>query len=497
MEPVKERADLTSASSKDDNRRHEFVDGAPFAEPPTTDQQVSKKIKTDSASSDTTMNEKDENYDLALLSREIQNLPVWRRNRNLCRYLMETVLPRWKADYHRHTEADASVESRDTGEGGPSSHSPLSSNSDPARIRNVAWKGIRKRFAKELNECEPIVMYLQNAVQDYHKKGDASTKPLPTILDLCSGFGICSMILSEVLSCPNYATIDASSSSDNASGLKQPVVSRIVLIDYSWPCPKIAKTSTKPPDPRRPKVHVPNLSTLHLTSRSWPIPLFPKKRNLKAGRQFRQIVNYDIEPSPGPVFVFGIHLCKALSVKAIQLFASSDKITQFILKPCCLPGQRMLRIKPPIVWTFGNQNESFVSDSSKSSSSYFEFTAHDVYDVSEEDATGDAPTDKSKDVLNSTREVSETKITEEDVGDDESTSVFGSSHRDPNFTNKRYDRWVGLLEKGCRCCVGSRSTQSDDGPAVMDLQVKVVQHDLMRRSFQNKIIYCMRQKVDA
>jgi hypothetical protein len=304
--------------------------------------------------------------DVALIARDLQQLPVWTRNEALCTRLVEDILPVWKRDLDGTEEKGSN-----------------------------AWQRIRKRFAKEMNECEPILTYVQTVVEQH-----PVAEPPVTVVDLCSGFGVCSMILAEILP-PNR-------------------VSRIELLDRQWPH-----------DPNNPTAG--NISIEHLTGRRWPVPMHYRKRNLKAGREVRMIHERVLEPAEGPVIMIGIHLCRSLSVRAIQLFQGSTKIDTFCLKPCCLPGRKMVRHDPPIVWEFGNG---------------YCFGPKDVY-IADDDS----------DVLAAEQQQ-------------------GNGHRrDENFSNGRFSRWVELLRRSCE---GS------------DVRVEVKEHEITKHYFHNKILYCRR-----
>ena len=64
------------------------------------------------------------------------------------------------------------------------------------RLDPPSWRRVRKRVAKELNECGPALEWLQAEIPRLSRcHGGARV----TIVDLCSGFGIFSMFASELL----------------------------------------------------------------------------------------------------------------------------------------------------------------------------------------------------------------------------------------------------------------------------------------------------------
>eukprot|EP00542_Grammatophora_oceanica_P012108 CAMPEP_0194031728 /NCGR_PEP_ID=MMETSP0009_2-20130614/4830_1 /TAXON_ID=210454 /ORGANISM="Grammatophora oceanica, Strain CCMP 410" /LENGTH=394 /DNA_ID=CAMNT_0038671957 /DNA_START=35 /DNA_END=1216 /DNA_ORIENTATION=- len=232
--------------------------------------------------------------DIARIEEKLRSYAIWTRNPELCQTLLTRVLPLWQADL------DLEVDTQ-----------------DGSRRRKNTWTKVRDHFPKEINEAEPIIRFIVDFVHEWDDNG----VPI-TIIDLCSGFGISSMALAEILP-PER-------------------VGRIWMVDKLWPH-----------DPTNPSEG--NLSTKHLSGRSYPIPLKYRKTDIKAGRELRQIHKYVLEAAPGPVILMGIHLCKSLAVRAIQLCQSSQKIVAFCLKPCCLPGRKMaFKPKIPIVWEFKN-----------------------------------------------------------------------------------------------------------------------------------------------
>jgi hypothetical protein len=206
--------------------------------------------------------------DLDFVQRRLTSSVVWQRNKSLCRTIRDEILPRWKHDL-------------------------------PA----PAWAKVRKRFVKELNEAEPCIQFVQSLVE--------SSEPPVLIVDLCSGFGIFGMLLSELLP------------PDRVTG--------IWLLDRSYAM-----------DQDQALPH--HLSVDHIVQRSsscWPIPLRIRKVDLRKPREKNQLHKY-IFGASRTIFT-GIHLCKALSVHAINLYhvhALTGLALGLILKPCCLPGKR-------------------------------------------------------------------------------------------------------------------------------------------------------------
>lgn len=184
-----------------------------------------------------------------------------------------------------------------------------------------------------------------------------------TIIDLASGKGYLSMILSELLPLEK--------------------VFRIVLMDKAWPMRNLQPTSnninwehiygktnvgnmgSEKDDETDDDVVVPitvdvteeddELSTANETSwtaqgsreetpaktyyDTWPIALDTSKQDLKHSRQLKKIQEHYLSNPDHPVIILAIHLCGTLSMKAVQLFNDNPKTVHFLaLKPCCLPG---------------------------------------------------------------------------------------------------------------------------------------------------------------
>jgi len=303
---------------------------------------------------------------------------VWKRNPTLCQRLLEDILPAWKLDLHKPEHGLKS------------------------------WRRIRRIVSKEFNESEPILAHVQSLVE----KHPESEPPL-TIVDLCSGFGICSLILSEILP-PNK-------------------VSRIELVDKQFPSDAENLTRGK-------------ISVQHLTGRDWPIPLRYVKRNVNVARELQQIHDRDFDAAEGRIIIIGVHLCNVLSVRAIQLFLKSSKVDHLCLKPCCLPGKKILKdpTKVPIFWEFPNG---------------FRFGPSNVYCM----------------------DVGLKEKNDSNFDDDESdpAECAAGGHGGGHGT-KFFNCWVELLRRSCESS---------------DVQVDVTEHEILENYILNKILFC--RKVSA
>jgi len=118
---------------------------------------------------------------------------------------------------------------------------------------------------------------------------------------------------------------------------------RIVLVDKCWP-EVTAETAG---------AH--QISWDHIHDGNWKVPLVTRKSNIKASREVKQLQKYVFGPAEqhGPVIMLAVHLCGALSCKAIAMFNDNPIIKLMLLKPCCLPSKQMLRSRRhPVEWSF-------------------------------------------------------------------------------------------------------------------------------------------------
>jgi hypothetical protein len=165
------------------------------------------------------------------------------------------------------------------------------------------WKRIFKKdkVIKELLECIPIIDALQHWIVHHQNV---------TIIDLASGKGYLSMLLSELLP-PDRVT-------------------KIVLMDKQWP---MCHDDMKP--------HHINWSHIYGYKDggpyyTWPIRLVTSKQDLKQSTALKQVTARFLQRAP--VAVLAVHLCGTLSLRAIDICNQSENVQFVALKPCCLPA---------------------------------------------------------------------------------------------------------------------------------------------------------------
>lgn len=328
---------------------------------------------------------------------ELLKLPVYNRNRSLCNRIVESILPLWAQDYGEES---------------------------------TTWSKIRKKFAKEFNETEPAISFILKQVDGGGANMD-ETRPI-VLVDICSGFGIASMLLSELL--------DASR------------VKCIWLLDKRWPS-NPHSSSNKPN----------YISTAHLHSRTWPIPIQTRQVDMKRSRDKHQLPTYVYGNDTQAIF-FGIHLCKKLAVHAINLFHDSDNAICLVLKPCCLPGTRANQLyirdeihgRQPMVYEFRNGYSFRLIDLMKRTSR------------NEDDETDDVEVSTGESEKSAT------------ISSVQGGAIYCCSHSGACTDNARFSSWVDHLESGCtsKTCRVRRETI-----------------EIQRHHFQNEFLFCERIKL--
>jgi len=212
------------------------------------------------------------------------------------------------------------------------------------------WKRIFKkdRVVKELIESVPIIQSVKDIIMkeesslsnnNNNTATDTTTEEEKyTIVDLCSGKGYLSMLLSEIL--------------------PPEKVRKFVLVDKAW---AIASPETKELKPHHMnwdhiygEVVDVDTSSNQTYFTTWPIPLYTSKQDLKQSCNARQMKKHFFDKTPGPIILLAVHLCGTLSIKAVDMFNQHDQVHFLALKPCCLP--KMVYAKRKEVFQIGTHS---------------------------------------------------------------------------------------------------------------------------------------------
>lgn len=187
------------------------------------------------------------------------------------------------------------------------------------------WRRLFKheRVLKEVIESVPVVKAVQDWIERHSSEQESATSGKVTIIDLCSGKGYLSMLLSEILP-PDR-------------------VEKCLLIDKAWPM-----CHSTPHAHHMSWEHIYGDMNIDVGPRyfnTWPIPLVTCKKNLKQSKEldylrqrFSPSSSKDGETQDVPiVLILAVHLCGTLSIQAVKLFQMIPSAQMLLLKPCCLP----------------------------------------------------------------------------------------------------------------------------------------------------------------
>lgn len=184
--------------------------------------------------------------------------------------------------------------------------------------KKAIWLRLLKhgRLFKEFSEVLPVAARVLEWIKTVSSLG---IKEKITIVDLGSGVGYLSILLSELLSGNQH-------------------VARFVLVDKAFPC-----LNAKPG-----KTHI-NPSHLSIDD-FWAFEMTYRKYNIQSSSGQRDLQKHVLARAPGPVVILGVHLCGVLSIRAVQVFNDHPRCSFIALKPCCLPHIVLAR---GCVWEVG------------------------------------------------------------------------------------------------------------------------------------------------
>ena len=191
------------------------------------------------------------------------------------------------------------------------------------RGNQALWRRIftRDRVFKEFLEAVPIIDAVVRLVAE--RKNECFT-----IVDLASGKGYLSMLLSELL--------------------PPEKVAKFILVDKAWPM-----CNSEPSPHHMSWEHIyGNKTETESYFDTWPIPLHTSKQDLKKSYNMRQLKKRLFDPAPGPIIILAVHLCGTLSLRAVDMFNNNDNVCFFALKPCCLPA--MTHVERDEIFQLGN-----------------------------------------------------------------------------------------------------------------------------------------------
>ena len=143
----------------------------------------------------------------------------------------------------------------------------------------------RGKILKEFNEVIPIAYRVRAYVKTVLSSNPSQAL---TILDLCSGIGYLSILLSELLN----RDYKRSNNNPNNPNLLDNIT--FVLIDKSFP--QLNQPTQK---------H--HINPEHLTQNLFPGRMKYRKYDLKATSSLRQLQKHILDPSLGPICVLGIY----------------------------------------------------------------------------------------------------------------------------------------------------------------------------------------------
>jgi len=184
------------------------------------------------------------------------------------------------------------------------------------------------RMFKEMTESLPMVARFLSWLEALGSEGDNDGKEPVTVVELCSGIGYMSMLLSEIVRAREEEAL-AGTTARRRSSLRS--IARFVLIDNAFPMQGMeAKAQHINPQ----HLLAPNLFAHDLSFR---------KYDLKSSSGHRQLAEHVLNNQPGCVALLGFHLCGVLAINAVRLYNDHPRACFLALKPCCLPPISLVR----------------------------------------------------------------------------------------------------------------------------------------------------------
>lgn len=182
------------------------------------------------------------------------------------------------------------------------------------------WSRLFKsgNMLKEMCECLPVVVRFLVWLESLGAEGDPVT-----VVDLCSGVGYLSMLLSEVVSARESDGVSRSISANQQSALRP--IARFVLIDKAFPMQGV--------EPKAQHINIDHLLHPHLFAHD----LSFRKYDLQSSSGHRQLAEHVVNRATGPVALLGVRLDGVLAINAVRMYNDHPRAGFLALKPCCLP----------------------------------------------------------------------------------------------------------------------------------------------------------------
>lgn len=181
------------------------------------------------------------------------------------------------------------------------------------------WSRLFKsgNMLKEMRERLPVVARFLAWLEDLGPEGTPVT-----VVELCSGVGYLSMLLSEIVCARETKAMPRSTSAEKRSTLRS--IARFVLIDKAFPMQGSEhKVQHINPD----HLLQPNLFAHDFSFR---------KYDLQSSSGHRQLAEHVFNRAPGSVALLGVRLCGVLAINAVRMYNDHPRASFLALKPCCL-----------------------------------------------------------------------------------------------------------------------------------------------------------------
>jgi len=179
---------------------------------------------------------------------------------------------------------------------------------------NLRSFSLHKRLSGEIQESAVTLGFLVDALENFRNRKGTNFESI-SIFDVCSGKGYFSVVLAYLWA-NKYKRLQ---------GLD---LRKISLLDMHWE-PVWTKAIANARKNYIREDHLP------VVSRETGVKLDPVRVNIH-NVEAMDIIN----AAPCAAIVVGVHLCKGLSLRLVELFNKSTTGRALILCPCCLPARR-------------------------------------------------------------------------------------------------------------------------------------------------------------